>query len=159
MTLRAFFVIPFILQTGSTPHPTSAGAEAFVRGLYQRETNESKANDGAFAGHAGADAIYSPSLLALIRRDIARTPKGDVGKLDYDPICGCQDSDGISVQAIQVVAASESHTNALVALRFSGGSQQRLTLKLVYTTRGWRVDDVEGPKGYLPLRSLLTAAT
>jgi Protein of unknown function (DUF3828) len=139
------------------PVSTSSSAEAFVRNLYQREAHETNADEQAFAGYGGAEAIYSPSLLALIRQDIRRTPKGDIGKLDYDPICGCQDSDGIAVQALRLVPIDQSNARALVTLRFGGADQSEIALKLVRLPTGWRVDDVDGSKGFKPLRNLLAS--
>jgi hypothetical protein len=143
-----------LLQHGGIP--ANPSAEAFVRDLYQREAHLTRPDEEAFAGHKGGEAIYSPSLLSLMRRDKRNTPKGDVGKLDYDPICGCQDSDRLILEAIRIVSTDSSHVKAIVTL-FPGANQQQLTLKLVLSPQGWRVDDVEGPKGFLALRALLTS--
>jgi hypothetical protein len=76
------------------------GAKTFVTGLY-----------AAYAKHPGPDylgrqakTVFSPALLDLMRRDAARTPKGDVGTLDGDPICNCQDY-GITAVQVAVTAA------------------------------------------------------
>jgi hypothetical protein len=151
MNLSGILLAVFLLQ----PNTVDTSAEGFVRDLYHREAHETKADEEAFAGHRGADSIYSPSLLALIRRDVRTTPSGYVGKLDYDPICGCQDADGISVRSLRVVVSDKSNAKAIVNLSFPGEAQLSNTLKLVRTATGWRVDDVEGPDGAHSLRSRL----
>jgi len=156
MILAAVAFAIGLLQAAAVAVPTNGSAEAFVRQLYQREAHETRADEEAFSGHQGSEAIYSPSLLALIRRDLRNTPKGYVGKLDYDPICGCQDYDGMSVQTLKVVSTSQSTSRANVTLHFGGVQPQEITLMLVHLTAGWRVDNVDGPKGFQSLRKLLT---
>jgi hypothetical protein len=154
MILANIVIAVGILQSaGASRNPS---AEAFVRHLYQREARETRADEDAFAGYKGAESIYSPSLLSLIRRDI-RNAKGEVGLLDYDPICGCQDSEGLMVEALRIVATDASHVKTMVTIFPPGINQRQLTLNLVLLPQGWRVDDVEGPEGFRPLRALLTA--
>lgn len=124
-------------------------AEAFVRHLYEREAHATRADEEAFGGHRGAETIYSPSLLALIRQDRRNSSKGDVGRLDYDPICGCQDPDGISIQTVKLVSITHSTAKLSVRLHFGGADRLEITLKLVRLPEGWRVDDVDGPEVYL----------
>jgi len=136
------------------PPAAPQSPEAFVRALYDRERHPTRADIQAFSGHRGAESIYSPSLLALIRRDIRMTPKGDVGKLDFDPICGCQDSDGLAVAKLQVYTSSEGRSDVVVLLHFAGTDTQRITLRLLQANAGWRVDDI-GTKDLPSLRKYL----
>src|SRR4051794_23684561 len=62
-------------------------AKTFVAGLYS-----------AYQRQPGPDylgkqvgEVFAPDLIALIRREAAGVPKGEVGALDGDPICDCQD--------------------------------------------------------------------
>ena len=38
------------------------------------------------------------AMIELIRQNAKLTPEGDVGEIDGDPICDCQDSGGITVE-------------------------------------------------------------
>src|SRR5690348_3240436 len=64
----------------------AASARVFVEQLY-------KAYDGRGPDYLGRqrDRVFSPRMIALLERDAQLTPKGDVGALDGDPICDCQD--------------------------------------------------------------------
>jgi hypothetical protein len=113
-----------------------AQAHDFVAGLY-----------GAYHGDGPdylgrqANAVFSPRLLALIRRDRARTPRGDAPSLEGDPICDCQDFEGLKLTDLKVAAAGAGRAVAAVRVR-NAGATQTLKLDLVSAAGAWRVDDV-----------------
>jgi glutathione S-transferase len=115
-------------------------ARAFTLHLY--EAYRTGAPD-----YLGRDArrTFAPPLLALILRDRATTPSGDVGILDGDPICDCQDTGGVRATHLTITAAGPGHARARVTLRFPSETRE-MTLDLVAgreTGRGeWRVADV-----------------
>ncbi len=97
-----------------------AAAKAFVTWLY-----------AAYATPPGPDDLgrqaketFSPALLDLMRRDAARTPKGEVRTLDGDPICNCQDHETAGV-AVLVTAAGASRATAVVGFRTFGAATNR----------------------------------
>jgi len=115
-------------------------ARAFVQQLYSAYERPSGGPD--VLGKS-ATRIFSPSLLQLIRRDQAMTPKGDAPELDGDPICDCQDPDGLHLVSLAVNPVDSTHASAIATLRFPGESKPSLiTLSLLATPAGWRVDDV-----------------
>jgi hypothetical protein len=63
--------------------------------------------------------VFSPSLINLIHRDQRRTPRGYVGKLDYDPICSCQDFDGLQLTEVRIVKDAPDLAIAFVTLNFA----------------------------------------
>jgi uncharacterized protein DUF3828 len=104
-------------------------------------------------------ATFTPGIIALIRADRQNTPKGYVGALDFDPICGCQDPDGLRVNQLKLVGAAPQRATAFVTLQFgSNPEQENLQLKLLWTLAGWRIDDITSPER-LSLRRLLTPNT
>lgn len=114
---------------------TPSGAEAFVTGLYRAYAHE----PGPDYVGAGAKATFATGLLDLMRRDAALTPPGEVGVLDGDPICDCQDYKIADVQ----VRISGSPIAATASVAFTNYGQPRsLTLDLVREPAGWRVADV-----------------
>jgi hypothetical protein len=111
-------------------------AKAFVTGLYAAY---GKAPGPDYLGRQ-AKAVFSPALLELMRRDAARTPKGEVGTLDGDPICNCQDYEIRSVSVV-VTAAGPTAATAIASFR-NFGEAQSVGLDLVWVQGNWRVDDV-----------------
>jgi hypothetical protein len=91
-----------------------------------------------------ADAVFTPSLLALIRRDRANTPAGDAPTLDGDPICDCQDYE---ISNVSVNVAGTRPGRAQAKIRFQNAREWRaVTLDLVATHGRWRVGDIHTPE-------------
>jgi hypothetical protein len=97
--------------------------------------------------YLGRDAgrTFAPHLLALILRDRATTPSGDVGILDGDPICDCQDAGGVRATRLTINPAGPGRARARVTLRFPSETRE-MTLDLV-ARRGagrgeWRIADI-----------------
>src|SRR5678815_2759705 len=76
-----------LATTASAEAQTLPEAKAFVTGLY---TAYQRKPDPDYLGKQIGE-VFAPDLIALIRREAAGVPKGDVGALDGDPICDCQD--------------------------------------------------------------------
>jgi hypothetical protein len=111
-------------------------AQAFVAGLYGAYHGKGPDYLGRQAG-----AAFSPPLLRLIRRDAAQTPAGDVGALDGDPICDCQDSGGLRDVTVAVTGGGAGQARAVVPFRLSG-QRRTVTLDLAAVQGHWRVSDV-----------------
>ncbi len=120
-----------------TPRPTPGldAARGFVSNLYAGYAR----GEPDYLGK-GAERVFSTRLLGLIRADQKATPDGDVGALDGDPICDCQDQQ-ITDVAVEATPLSPGHVRARVRFR-NFGRPQDLTLDLALGRRGWRVDDV-----------------
>jgi hypothetical protein len=111
-------------------------ARAFTWGLY-------RAYEKGEPDYAGKQApqTFAPHLLSLIRRDQAATQPGDVGILDGDPICSCQDHGGMKATDVKIKAASNGHVEAAVTLNFPDGVRL-VRLDLQEVSGQWRVADV-----------------
>lgn len=122
---------PSVAQAQDAP-----SAREFARGLY-----------GAYHGHGPdylgrqADAVFAPALLRLIRRDAAETPAGDVGALDGDPICDCQDFDGLRNVDVRIAGGANGHARATIRFQITG-QRRTVGLDLVAVGGHWRVSDV-----------------
>ena len=69
---------------------------------------------------------------------------GDVGKLDWDPICDCQDAGDpgeLKVQSIKLTATGQSRMKAEVLFTIVKESRT-VTFSLLETKGGWRIDDI-----------------
>lgn len=102
-----------------------------------------EAYDHGEPDYAGRQApqVFAPRLLALIRRDQATTPSGDVGILDGDPICDCQDPGGLKVRRLTLTAQGRQRARAKIILGFPGGTRT-VELDLVANSAGWRISDI-----------------
>jgi hypothetical protein len=87
------------------------------------------------------DRVFAPRLAAAIRED-TRLAKGEVGYLDGDPICDCQDYAKLTARIRSLVTPSAASATANLHLNYGTGEARDLTLKLVLTRAGWRVADV-----------------
>ena len=116
-----------------------ASARAFVDALYA----------GYVSGNAPppqgsvAPQIFSPALLRLIRVDQARAG-GEVGALDHDPLCACQD---FTISRLSVHGRRIAADRARFDVRFdNAGTATLIGLELVQLPGvGWRVSDVHNP--------------
>jgi hypothetical protein len=108
---------------------------AFVQQLYS-----SYANPG-FSPLDKPERIFARPLRAAISED-QRLARGEVGFLDGDPLCDCQDTLGMRSRIVSLVVKERS-ARARVLLRFAGTSDKRdIRLSLVLTPAGWRIADV-----------------
>lgn len=111
-------------------------AKAFVTGLYAAYGKEPGPD---YIGRQ-AKQVWSPAMLKLLQREAESTPEDEVGALDGDPICNCQDYDAISAD-VRVTGTGPTSARADVFL-FNLGRRQLVSLDLVLIGRRWRVDDV-----------------
>ncbi len=115
----------------AVPASNEASARAFVQKLYSK--------------HAGAEgAVYDAGLLALIKKD-RRLAHGEVGALDFDPVCQCQDDGGMKSEILDVHATAKS---AVVHVRLTFTEAQPVEVipvefDLVRVAAGWRVHDIK----------------
>jgi hypothetical protein len=113
-----------------------AAARAFTTALYAAYQH----GEPDYLGKL-AERTFDISLLQRIRRDQENTPDGEVGTLDGDPICDCQDAEGLKLIKLELVGAGVGRAQARVTLRLADETRP-LALDLVATTVGWRVGDV-----------------
>jgi hypothetical protein len=87
-------------------------------------------------------AVFAPRLLDLMELDAeAADAKGEVGILDGDPVCDCQDPSGLKLQRLRVIPTGRARLRAKVLLRLAGETR-RLTFELEDHGQGWRIADV-----------------
>lgn len=110
-------------------------AKAFVEHLYAAYHG----NGPDYLGRQRS-AVFSPRMIALLKRDVQLTPKGDVGALDGDPICDCQD---FHITQVRVAVAPIREGRTVADVRFLNfKAKQAVRLDLVDTGAGWRIDNI-----------------
>lgn len=127
----------------------AASAKAFITAIYQHYQN------GAEDGSAGINVdgsqaanYYHSSLLALMDADMKANGPNNAPAIDFDPICGCQDWDGIWDLAIDVRTATAQRALANVSFALSPPKDRPkdATRKLIFTLvpehGAWRIYDI-----------------
>ncbi|WP_266170121.1 DUF3828 domain-containing protein [Dyella subtropica] len=109
-----------------------ASAEGFLRRVYATYKAEKDPPQ--------LESLVTPSLRDLLHRD-ALALNGEMGAMDADPLCGCQDFD-IVVQGIRVDPADDVHATAIVKFTNFGKVSEPVHLKLIKVDGSWRIDDV-----------------
>ena len=160
LAIRKGFSLIFFLTLAGHGQAEQQSAKQFVNALYTPYFSAGSADCySPFRSHKLKRSIFSRRLLRLLDADEARTPKGYVGALDFDPICDCQDSDGMQLVKISEDSVDTSKAILTVELRYPSSSQElkRLHLHLLREANGWRLDDVVSGK-QPGLRKLLERA-
>jgi hypothetical protein len=135
----------------AAPAGGAAGAKAFVERLYSHYPSSEAHPYSPFG--AQETLVFDAAMVALIRRD-AKLAHGEVGALDADPICQCQDDSGMKSTVRSVALNGPAAATALVDLRFADAAIP-VKLSLVLTKAGWRIHDISS-KDTPSLRAYLT---
>jgi hypothetical protein len=123
--------------TPAMAEPSAASAEQFLRGLYAQYKPHGK--PVAFV-YPDAKTIADPALMALLKHD-QDASKGEVGAMDSDPVCNCQDWTAIKVVSVHVTMPAKDA--AAADLVFSdNGEVEKIHFALVWTSGGWRIHDI-----------------
>lgn len=81
--------------------------------------------------------FFTSRLRAAIRADMRGT---EIGLLDYDPICQCQDDAG---QTLRIIAVRTTGRASIATVEStSGGERSRITFRLANGREGWRIADI-----------------
>jgi hypothetical protein len=156
MGIRGFALAVLAAAAISAPAGATdlAGARAFVTWLYSHYPTSGRTHGFDSLGPA-IGSVFHPSLINLITED-RRLADGEVGALDGDPICDCQDDGGMRFTIRSVRASDFSRASATVVRSDdeSGQGSEDIILDLAPLNGHWRVYDV-GTKDTPSLRTYL----
>ena len=130
---------------------TSQPAEdpaAFIRRVYAGYDHS------GYSPLSNPEKLFSPKLTAAIRQD---SSGGEVGYLDGDPLCDCQDFERITATIVDMRRPSAKSATARVHVALGLKQERDLKLSLVLTRSGWRIADVVDPRGHSLLKELQQA--
>jgi hypothetical protein len=137
----------------AAPDPAdAAAAKAFLVRLYAHYLT-SKNNTFSMFDTNVAD-VFDPDMIALLKAD-QKALKGDLGEIDGDWLCDCQDF--TSIQAtINVTSATPTTAHATSDFHDTVDPRpsERDTFDLVKVNGAWRIHDMSTP-GQPPLRKTL----
>jgi hypothetical protein len=141
LTLAAALLAP----SGSTRAAAldAAGAKAFVESIYARYHGP---DAEAFVplSDTTASTLFEPSTAKLILQGSKVNEEEEVGPLDFDPICTCQDPDGIRADVTaQMTGPATATATAIVYFPQQPQSTRReVRFDLVGANGVWRVHDL-----------------
>jgi hypothetical protein len=127
----------------ATRAPDIAAAERFLQGIY---ANYHASGHGVPNDTVKDTDVYDASLIALMTAD-QKAADGEVGYLDGDPLCDCQDFDIRKVK-LNLKPTGKDRLDAAVSFH-NLDAQKTLHVLLVETPKGWRVFDVVSSEGSL----------
>src|SRR5437667_10238877 len=132
--------------------PRDAGAAddpaGILTAIYTRVAKGKGDGGGTFVIKAARTKYLSNSLVALWAKADARTQKGDVGPVDFDPVTNSQDPD---VKSFKVAVEKQEADKATIAVTIDGhqGSRTKpadgtIRYDFVRDAAPWKIDDIKG---------------
>ena len=126
--------------------PTAADTpQSFLRHVYAGYTKQ------GFSPLEEPAKVFAPTLTAAIAKD---SSGGEVGYLDGDPLCDCQDFERLTASVQSIRRPTRTSAVARVHVDLGGGATRDLRLSLIHTKAGWRIADVASTDGRSLLREL-----
>jgi hypothetical protein len=120
----------------------AADAKAFLDGLY---AHYKTSKDNTFAPFDTKAGVLDGDTIALMKAD-EKALKGDVGDIDGDWLCDCQDFESITATVtVQSATPTSAKATALFHDTIDTGAPKRDTFDLVKTPAGWRIHDMGTP--------------
>ena len=121
--------------------PPEKQVRQFVEELYSRRARPGRRS---YPGPALPD-VFTTSLVKLLTEN-RKLLNGDLGALDFDPFCQCQDDGGLKATIRKVSLYGIENATVDVDLLFPGGSRDSVRLALEEEQNHWRVRDVQSKK-------------
>ena len=142
MNRTAVWIVAACLTGVASPvaaAPDAASARAFVEKLYSHYP--SNPNRKAFDPTGkNASQVFDPGMIAAFRED-TKLANGEVGFVEADPLCKCQDDSGLKSKVVSVTMTGPNEADAVVNLQYPGETRT-LTLHLVPVNGTWRIYDL-----------------
>ena len=136
-----------VLLAAAAAQPSAGTPRAFVERLYAGYRQSS------FSAFTHPESVFAPRLLAAINED-SRLSQGEVGYLDGDPVCQCQDASGLRTTIASVKQSNRDRASVSVSISLLGYEARPATLALVRTKAGWRISDISSPSEPSLLRGI-----
>jgi hypothetical protein len=136
-----------LLLLAAIAQPEAQTPREFVERLYAAYS------DPDYSPFKEPDQVFSSRLAAAIDED-SKLADGEVGYLDGDPICQCQDAEGLKATIVSVSPAGSDAATVSVSIGLFGYEPRPAAFSLVRTAAGWRIDDVSSPDEPSMLRAI-----
>jgi len=121
--------------------PDAASAKAFVEKLYSHYPSKPDSRSAFDPTGKNASQVFDPGMIAAFRED-TRLAHGEVGFIDADPLCQCQDDSGLKATVGVVTVTGPNAADVVVNLEYPNDPPIALTLHLVPVNGAWRIYDL-----------------
>ena len=142
MNCTVAWIVVACLANAASPvaaAPDAASARNFVEKVYSHYP--SNPNRKAFDPTGkNATQVFDPGMIAAFRED-AKLADGEVGFVEADPLCQCQDDSGLQPKVVSVTMKGPNAADAVVNLQFPGETRT-IALHLVPVNGAWRIYDL-----------------
>lgn len=128
------------------PSPSADTARIWVVGLYKGY------EDDQYSPFASPENWFAPELLKELLDDEKLTPAGEMGLIDADPICSCQDPTGMQAEVTEAVMTGPATARVKLKLQWPlppdpipeqiPDYTRQVTLQLAVVNGAWRVSDI-----------------
>ena len=108
--------------------------------------------DDQFSPLATPENWFGPELVAALAEDERITPAGEMGLIDADPVCSCQDPTGMKAEVTEAVMTGPAAARVKVKLQWPlppdpipsqiPDYTQHVTLQLALVNGAWRIRDI-----------------
>lgn len=134
--------------------PNADLAKVWVIQLYGKYADED------FSPFNPPEKYFDREFLAALAEDERLTPEGEIGAIDADPICSCQDPGGMTAEVLKAEMTGPNTARVEVRLKWPlpenpipdqvADYTRTNVLHLVMTPDGWRIHDAgEGESSFL----------
>lgn len=126
--------------------PPSQTVEQTVRQIYQNYKSDAST---PYFGETGERAITSARIQQALTLNDNLTLPGNIGWLDYDPVCDCQDFGDLVLESVAITQTDVDHADAVVRFRIFKDDKEKTTqtLKMVAENGRWVIDDIVSNHG------------
>lgn len=133
--------LAFFASFTTQAQSSSLTVEQTVRQIYQNYKSDASA---PYFGETGEQAITSARIQKALTLNDNLTLPGNIGWLDYDPICDCQDFGDLVLESVVVTQTDIVQADAVVRFRTFDDDKEKTTqtLKMVAENGRWVIDDV-----------------
>ena len=144
-TLLPFFLAATVFVLSPALAQDASSAKVFLVDAYRHYGKNGK---GIGFDEPSAHRYYHSSLIALMQTDAKANGPDNVGALDGDPLCSCQDWDGIFDLKIDVQLEDPGRAQAVVSFALEDAahrnrdSWRKLKLQLRAERGSWRIYDI-----------------
>lgn len=139
--IRPLAIVAAIVMVAA-PAAAATAPDAWLKTLYARYADED------FNLFEKPEQWFDPALLAAMKENDDLTPDDEVGAVDHDPVCQCQDFSGMQSRVAGAQFDSATTATGMVDLWWGTADQRRITIELWLVKGDWRIHDIRGADGY-----------
>lgn len=141
----AFGLTAIAAETLAAPQPTSP--QAFLEAIYRPYLDKNFKGPGLDKSIAVRRYFTTPLANAILKDRVMAAKRKEIPTLDGDPFIDAQDWE-MSNLKIEVNPLGTDKATGIVSFT-NAGAAKTVTLDLVKTAGGWRIDEIRMPSGSL----------